>query len=733
MPRFTNRLTGTSTSTLPGCALSGELVTAQPVVVDGVPSPPGVLLVDTEDSLVSVGSSAGTARARILQGQTLETLAAVRNVPIRGERGTWERVDRSVPVVSRKHVEDTLAVTWLEDVLTQHMANLEEVFFSPWVELRPERVRQPVHRARRLSPRAGQVLASRSEDWLRITPSGVVPRVIEGLLQEDLVDVYENRVAARLLDILGMELERLRRRIARVADVVTHGLDGWHRQLERKANLWGAQAAADDRDDDDLARRSADRASALDTWLWRVQRLRSGPLYRGVPVRAQIDHPIRTTNLLADDPHYRAVRMVWEEWWHNRADIETPAERRSRAQDQASKFAELCWLALARGLSDLAAPQGRTELAGRHAVETPWGRIELAGVDDPPVEGVWSISLRPTMGPARDLRAVALPTELLSGSDSAVAERLHHLHRTLADGDARDAALVLYPGAVADVETLPPDLRDLAHHIPLPGQGSRSWVVPISPLDLESLERISRVLHWELLEAHYLGYPATIAMPPSVVSALIDAPWLAATDGQGSRPSCVAILAPTPRNRLDDTCRRLGDEADRFERQLGGRGGFDASRIRAVLPDLRKAWAATASLATCPVCASSGARFEARPPDTFRCSCPCGAEWGLRRDADSDNRIPYLAPEPVAPPLPPPGSSPPLPAQRRYGRDILAPPCELPAADLRRQMVNPYTGRCTSPLRDAEACSRCSADMQTQALRHPLMPGGSPSSPKGAS
>lgn len=89
----------------------------------------------------------------------------------------------------------------LELLLGDHVGHLEEVCRRPRTHLRVDRAHSGVARAP-LSRRAANYLAAHTEDWERPTLRAVVPKRILAVVREDQLDIYENRVAVRLIDHL---------------------------------------------------------------------------------------------------------------------------------------------------------------------------------------------------------------------------------------------------------------------------------------------------------------------------------------------------------------------------------------------------------------------------------------------------------------------------------------------------------------------------------------------------
>lgn len=707
MTELIDRLTGRKVRDLPPRVLAGQLLVTGGSRIDGERTTDDrVLLMDGGEDTTAVETIHGSQTTTILQGPRTTTLESVSETADQMEwwlsEGLtwWEVVIDVAPVASREQVGEHLEPTPLETTIQGYLPELYEVFARPTTELRLHRRRLPVSRARRISRHATQVLATHSEDWLQVKASGVVPLVVESLIREEIIDIYENRVAARLLDAIVRHLTRTLARIDDADDLLNHELVGWWRQKDRISELWGSL-----RDDDQLQKLTVRRRLHLVELLGRVRRLERDPLYKGVPTQARAPMPIRVTNLLADDPDYRAVRIVWTEWWRSRGGDETPAQRRARQRHHAAAFARFCSLVVARSINSLTSTNtgagDRGGTAEHHYVRTPWGLVDLVQIGGTS-DGTWELRIDSALGTNQQLRIVALPAEMLTGDAASIAKRLRLLHQGLGDGGA---LLVMYPGTGRHLRQLPSDDLALAHHTPLDGGSSPSWVVPVSPLDLESQERVGRAVRWHLFETLFRGYPL-VANFPSAHRRLLaeERDWLVA----GPAVNTIRVLAPVPSARLTAIARRIENEAQHLEHRLAGRGKLDAERLRKGIRDISNALEATRALAICPVCGRPGT-FEARQADTFHCSCRKCAEWGLWHDPRTDDRIPYLFPSAPGPDERDRGDSR-VDFDRWYGRDLLARPCLHPDVPWFGGLVNPWTGYCTeASSRDPRRCSRCAA------------------------
>ena len=130
--------------------------------------------------------------------------------------------------------------------MSEHVGHLAEVCRRPRTHLRVEIERTPVSRARRFPAQAANYLAAHTEDWERPTLRAVVPKRILAVVREDQFDIYENRVAVRLVDHLVtylrrriLEVSRLLRVFEEAGDHGSSAAGGSHWRQRRIYQLWG--------------------------------------------------------------------------------------------------------------------------------------------------------------------------------------------------------------------------------------------------------------------------------------------------------------------------------------------------------------------------------------------------------------------------------------------------------------------------------------------------------------
>ncbi|MEZ4302308.1 MAG: hypothetical protein R3B70_45695, partial [Polyangiaceae bacterium] len=109
----------------------------------------------------------------------------------------WLDLSPLVPEMSKR-----VEMLALESLLERRLGHLGEVCRRPRAHLRVEVERLPVARAQRFHARAASFLAAHTEDWERPTLRSVVPKRILSLVRDDQLDIYENRIAVRLVDHL---------------------------------------------------------------------------------------------------------------------------------------------------------------------------------------------------------------------------------------------------------------------------------------------------------------------------------------------------------------------------------------------------------------------------------------------------------------------------------------------------------------------------------------------------
>lgn len=572
----------------------------------------------------------------------------------------------------------------LEDRIETEFEHLAAVCRKPRTHIRREAERVLVHRARRIARGAPERLASHTEDWEHRTIAGIRPRRILADIREERWDLYENRVAVRLVDDLVAWLRRRIAGVRRIRDDVYARMEkirgsasGTRYRADRIYKLWGEGW------DDSPGEVAESTLKRLENLLYKLLGLMDSPLYKHIPVRASAPGELRSTNLFSNDDHYRGVARLWHEW--SRLAVPrplSPSELYARYQNLHRGFNAWCMLLIVRACSQLRLDPVKDE--DLESEIRPGSVIRLA-------QGFrieWEPAGTITFADADEDRRLLRFVPLIHGLEGA---------RTREAVEARVAPFVEAVAGVAHWTVIlhlaipgePPHYTLAgAGNPPVPGTLGASDFIRVSPFSLDSVERVSRAIRWAALVPRMLAYPPAVrAIPESTLRAdpeLQDAlesntgngPWR--VERRGS--SGWAVVRPPPEGTLRVVAKCLKDarahrdSLAREREQLRGDHRKNAKRtelnqqirhaedvverLDEFVQKSCKARHELAALATCPACGTSDAKFAPREHDCFAAHCRsigCEAQWELRHvpaqasrvsgtDRATESRIPVFQP-----------------------------------------------------------------------------------------
>ena len=165
-------------------------------------------------------------------------------------------------------------------------------------------------------------------------------------------------------------------------------------------------------------------------------------------------------------------------------------------------------------------------------------------------------------------------------------------------------------------------------------------VLPVSPLDILSVERIARAIQWWLYSQYCQIYPFTIQEEQIPASLLEQNSWIF-KEGRHYKLLC----SPKPEEQVDfdnrlsqliNQAKSRGQKAKRELLELQNLNNFSARTEERFKP-----------LLTCPTCYKKSDRFEPLDSQCFRSDCKsgkddCGTEWGMRICGKCSERYPYI-------------------------------------------------------------------------------------------
>jgi hypothetical protein len=246
---------------------------------------------------------------------------------------------------------------WLEPspmdaLIDQSLGALAEACTRPRSWLREERIVQPVSRVRRPARDAVHHLSRHPEhaghDGVRTYPERILASV-----QEEELDIYENRV---LVGVVRRLVERAARRRQQVALALTEAerlRDERDRAMKylqwRKHGRMRKALQRDGQDIDSLVEAAAGYLARLDTQVRTLDACLYTPLGGALRFTPMPATPLRETNILTWDARYRLLPVIWRA-----LDAEAGPEPLDLVLDDPERaWIDFCLLALLRALGEL--------------------------------------------------------------------------------------------------------------------------------------------------------------------------------------------------------------------------------------------------------------------------------------------------------------------------------------------------------------------------------------------
>ena len=631
-----------------------------------VPDPSGHWRILTETGERIAGT---VARAQIPDKLEAESVRTVGNkLDDLVQRGaSWREWLEVVPLVPG--ISEQIDLQPLESLVREHFGHLEAVCRKPQAHLHVEVERMPVSKARRMPAAAAAYLASHTEDWDRPLLRGILPKRILAEVRHDQLDIYENRVAARLLDNLTAYLNGRIRVLQRLLKVFqekedySSGMGGTHQRRHRISELWGESI------DTNEGRRKAEATLKELAWLkYKLMGLHGSTLYEEVPRRAFVPTTLKSTNVFTNDQHYRRVAELWREWARTGAGCtQSPKELNEEAQRLCRGMDAFSVLLTLRALDSLGYEPVDSDIDKALSRGTAL-RLEGHGIElllRWQSDGTAAVVLN-----EHELAILALATDLSAGSEKQASDALARLNEA-AQNRSASHSLVLYLSSTSnkDLPLLEPNLSQSLHTV---GNDPRSALsgggcLPVSPWEIGSTERLARALRWFLTPVRFQDYPQRIDVSPDargliqgeehqrwlrsqngdavleVISPPQEHEWKLLgidfllegirTEAAGARKEHQRIseeLRRAVRDGRTGTLNRQKHEAHQAVRQCESRLAA-LEKVAAAFHDARERLTALLDCPTCRVAADPVRDFEIRDRAYFKCVCTgCRTEWGTR-------------------------------------------------------------------------------------------------------
>ena len=625
--------------------------------------------------LLSHGVQPGAAVARWPSDRVMDAVG--RLAALTGMEASWTTLVQSAPVAP--DLAERARLLPLDREILRHLPHLQHVCHRPRLHLRVEEERLPVSRARRTPVRAVADLVSHPGDWehrsLRsIQPSRVLARTVE-----DEWNLYENRVAVRLVDALLAYLSKRLDDLGEISSEIDKHDDEMkssYRRAERIARLWAQSLASAKSSElrDVIQRLSAARQQLL--------MLLDSQLYRKVPRREKVAAALKPTNILVNDPHYRKVAALWRSWVrYEHKSQESTQQRSDRLQREESAWDQFVLHLVARSFSGLGwmPNTGR----GEKTLSRPgWRDVHLSA----------ECGLIRLAAGERVLRIIPLCAELSAAEPDAWRVLLEGV-----DGDDTET-VIAHVGDFAPLAD-----ADRASGWSLAG---RAVLFPCSPRSISSEERMSRLIHGWLSRAASPSYPLVRKAPKLPPCPKSD--WMYDADDR-----IVALRAPSAAER--EAAYAWAAEVERElvgyeQRAKAAKQAFERAPRHALetfRAFIAEATSELAGLSCCPVCGSEG-RVEPRrgkeadgSDATWWARCEsCETAWGTRPCSRCRVAFHVLASHPGTSAA---AAAPEVRAvdwpDRVLGRDVWAQPCQQ---HLGEHFRCSGCGTCSSG-----ACGRC--------------------------
>jgi len=578
----------------------------------------------------------------------------------------WEDLVKISPLIPE--IEEKINIQPLEITISKHFGHLEQVCRRPRSYLQLEIEKLPVSRTQRIPPNAIEFLASHTEDWEKRTFRSIVPKRVLCMVRDELWDIYENQVVVRLIDHLLLYINRriqqvniLKKQLEEVEYLSGITNDIYWRNINRICMLWGNQF--------DTGTVIKVKIKAMET-LVKLQQLQQKlrslldtDLYKAISKRTTIGRTLKQTNILINDQHYRYVDLLWREWSRNQSNkIKTTRQVFVENQQLFHGFESFSFLLLAIALTGSSYNNDHgfgfkisTEIIPYPKCKPiqflgPLGEVSVTWEADGSFliqsKGINNLRLIPilaTLSATNNYNSIASTLQVLSSTEQSNDENI---------------SCILYPGTEEEMKKLPDDLQQQINFIT---PKSNLTILPISPLDIFSIERLGRMIQGWLNGQRYLSYP------PNLLSKIPDT---LATNIQ-----CLQKISPNQFHVLRQFSQQ---EAEQFRNNIDQQiANIKPRRKNKVsiqelqqLQDLpRHCKELIDPLQVCPVCYSTGV-LKPLDSQSFSCNCTnCNSYWGIRICGSCSQKYPFIQLQRMEEYI-----LPNISIDRTFGRDILALP-----------------------------------------------------------
>ena len=554
---------------------------------------------------------------------------------------------------------DLAVMNPLEQAIEDDLRVLGWICEQPELELRYDTITQPVERTRRIARNAIDQLMSNSSQWARRTTTLPVPREILGVVREEDVDIYENRVTRSLVVGLSRYLaERLReieqhQTLSRLAAEAR--VDGWYRRADRIARALGNV------DFGSVALQLGDVADRLRSLIAVLRGLHGSVLFEETPPRTHVLQ-LHPTNLLQNDHRYRKVAELWQLWTETgQLTPTTSDEAVQTARRGAQAMDVFVRLVVGKALAEL---EFTPRAPGDAIFDGPLAVAHL--IDD----GGTTVLRLENSGATTELRFVGIVTPLVDADGFNVLRPAGQLRSAMRQISTEGVVpIVVHATSGIDMRTIQAQERYLLDHAGAdsPDPADDAVIVPASPLAADSLERIGRVIRRHTIEPLMLSYPPAFELSLSQQRLIesFETPGFRITD------QTLRITERPPAT--------LGLDVDKWATRQHSRTRSKEQRpeFTDVIEFASHAGSYFERVVRCPTqpCNNKGdlTVLEPRAQDSFQCTCRgCWTEWGLQICGVCQARIPYIRPDHAVRA----GARP----VDHFGADSLSAPCELDAS-----------------------------------------------------